>query len=262
MIFPDTPRVIYKNNPLVEVLCQLRFPSILLIDSQPPAAFQEKIRQDYPLFNENQITEFKLDIPPEVVELSKGAVPSTFRTGKAAYDFISQDQQWKVGLTRDFLALSTVQYERWEGFKNHLQGPLDAFIEAYSPTFFSRIGLRYRDVIQRSRFNLENVPWKELLEPHIAGELNTEAASAISGVVKQIQLKLPDNGGDILIQHGLIQLQNEETGYIIDSDFSISDQTEVGDALEKLDTFNQESRRLFRWCITDPLHNAMAPQPI
>ena len=50
MSFPDTPRVIYNKNPLAEVICQLRFPSILLIDAGLPAGFQERIRAMYPLF--------------------------------------------------------------------------------------------------------------------------------------------------------------------------------------------------------------------
>src|SRR5438132_1497631 len=144
MPFPDSPRVIYAKNPLIEVVCQLRFPSILRIDSELPAAFQEKIRGAYPIFRENQITDLKIDLPPEIVQLSGGAIPASWRTGKVSYDFISADEQWKVGLTREFIALTTAKYERWEDFKAHLEAPLQAFIELYSPAFFSRIGLRYR----------------------------------------------------------------------------------------------------------------------
>ena len=44
-------RVIYKNNPLERVLIQLKFPPILLIDSQEPAEFQEKIRSSFPYYD-------------------------------------------------------------------------------------------------------------------------------------------------------------------------------------------------------------------
>lgn len=263
MPFPDSPRVIYARNPLIEVLCQLRFPTILRIDSELPTAFQERIREAYPHFAENQLTELRVDLPPEVVQLSKGAIPPTLRAGKASYDFISANEQWKVVLNRDFLALSTVKYSRWEDFKAQLQGPLQAFTEIYFPAFFSRIGLRYRDVIRRSQLGLDEVPWAELLQPHIAGELASgEVASCITGVAKQIQLRLPDGAGEALMQHGFVQHQEGEICYLIDSDFSISENTEVSNAIQKLDSFNQTSRRLFRWCITERLHRAMEPRPI
>jgi len=47
---PESPRVIYASNPLVDVICQVRFPRILRIDSELPVAFQEAIRDQFPLF--------------------------------------------------------------------------------------------------------------------------------------------------------------------------------------------------------------------
>ena len=52
MPFPDSERVIYQRNPLLEVICQLRFPSILRIDSEAPAVFQERVRKEYPMYQE------------------------------------------------------------------------------------------------------------------------------------------------------------------------------------------------------------------
>ena len=48
-MFSNEPRVRYENPQLVEVICQLRFPEILTINASEPAAFQERIRRDYPL---------------------------------------------------------------------------------------------------------------------------------------------------------------------------------------------------------------------
>ena len=45
-------RAKYKNCPLVEVIFQLRFPTILSINTKQPAEFQEKIRIDYPYYDE------------------------------------------------------------------------------------------------------------------------------------------------------------------------------------------------------------------
>lgn len=263
MPFPDSPRVIYARNPLVEVVCQLRFPPILRIDSEPPSDFQEKIRHDYPLFKENQITDLKLDLPHEIVKLSGGAFPSSLRAGRAAYDFISADEYWKIGLTREFIALTTTKYEHWQDFKNHLKTPLEVFTAIYSPPFYSRIGLRYRDVIRRSALGLKNTEWSELLQPHIAGELcSSDVMENIKGIAKQTQIYLANKSGMVLIQHGLVESPEGEVCYLIDSDFSFSDRTEINHVSEKLDSFNQKSRRLFRWCISEKLHEAMEPRAI
>jgi hypothetical protein len=48
-LFPDSARVIYGKAPLTGVVCQLRFPPILRIESAPPADFQDRIREQFPL---------------------------------------------------------------------------------------------------------------------------------------------------------------------------------------------------------------------
>lgn len=267
MPFPDSSRVIYKKNPLVEVVCQLRFPRILKIDSEPPVAFQEKIRREYPVFKENIATDFKFNLPPEIEKLSEGVFPTPLQTGKKlVYDFISVDEYWKVGLTSEFISLGTLKYERWEDFKGHLEKPLQALIEIYDPAFFSRIGLRYKDLIRREELELENCKWSELLQPQIAGELMTEdIAGDIQEVAKQIRIKLSDSE-TVLLQHGLVNSEEpdgKKAYYLIDSDFSTNNKkTEIKHAIETLNNFNQQSKRLFRWCITKRLHEAMEPSPI
>ncbi|GDX40579.1 hypothetical protein LBMAG21_08710 [Armatimonadota bacterium] len=51
MPFPQTNRGIYAKNPLVEVVCQLRFPPILSINQSNLADFQSHIRDVYPLYS-------------------------------------------------------------------------------------------------------------------------------------------------------------------------------------------------------------------
>ena len=43
-------RKILRKTPLFEVICQLCFPEILIIQAQEPYAFQEAIRADYPQY--------------------------------------------------------------------------------------------------------------------------------------------------------------------------------------------------------------------
>src|SRR5205807_248863 len=112
-MFPEAPRVIFRKKPPEEVICQLRFPTILRIGAEPPATFQERIRNDYPTFQETTGAELFAGLPPEVARLVRGEL--SFGSGKA-YEFLSVDKRWTVRLDRDSLSLTTRDYERWEGF--------------------------------------------------------------------------------------------------------------------------------------------------
>lgn len=264
MPFPEVTRVLYRKNPLDEVVCQLRFPPILKIDAETPVDFQERVRRDFPNFSETSELKVELaptqevPIPPEVVaQLLKSS-------GIKNYEFSSEDENWKINLTRSFVALTTKKYQRWEEFKHKLQIPLNALIDIYSPTHFSRVGLRYMDVIQRSSLDLDDVSWDELLQPYITGILG---APQVSNFVHKFECKyeieLAD--GESVVRIITTFVETRDTGeicYKIDSDFYNSQKTPLESAMEKLDFFNVRASRLIQWCITDRLHEAMEPQPL
>ena len=261
MPFPESERVIYEINPLVEVICQLRFPAILRIDSELPAEYQERLRHLYPIFGEVPSQNVKLNLPDEIQKFLSSGSPMLSFKGRTSYDFISTDQLWKVQLNREALTLLSANYQRWEDFKEHLELPLRAFEEIYRPAFYTRIGLRYKDVIERSKLGLLDIAWSELLEPHIAAELSSpHVADDIIQCANQLTIRLGNYHAQVVINHGLVSNENNETCYLIDSDFSTEMKTEVRDATQILDYFNQQSGRLFRWCIKDRLHHAMRPQ--
>lgn len=258
-MFPRSAHVIYEQSPLAEVICQLRFPPILRISSESPAMFQEQIRGAYPLFRE-KTGPAPLSLPEglaHVLQVDLSVVPRGQN-----YDFLSEDEYWTVGLTREFIALSTTNYDTWEDFRNHLRLPLSRLVDLYSPAFFSRIGLRYRNLIRRSQVGLDESPWADLLEPHIAGELKgPEVAVKIKSAQRDILIATDVFDGDVRIRHGLVSDEKGEQCYTIDSDFFTTKRTDTGNAIEVLDEFNKIAGRLFRWCITDELHEALGPRP-
>ena len=52
-MFLECERVRYAKPQLLEVICQLRFPTILSISAKEPAEFQELIRNEYPRYSRN-----------------------------------------------------------------------------------------------------------------------------------------------------------------------------------------------------------------
>jgi uncharacterized protein (TIGR04255 family) len=149
MLFPDHQRVIYGKPVLEEVICQLRFPDILRISAEEPARFQEGIRAHYPLYEIQSQGPAMEGVPSEVAALFRRAIEKALP--RNAYDFLSDDRAWKVALASNFLALSTTSYIRWEKFREALELPFTQFCQVYEPSYLTRIGLRYRDVIIRSQ---------------------------------------------------------------------------------------------------------------
>jgi uncharacterized protein (TIGR04255 family) len=259
--FPEYQRVIYERTPLEFVICQVKFLPVLRIetDQQLMAAFQDALRADYPMFR--QVTGFSgaESTPPEVSKWLGAMVPAGFFGNLLA--FTSEDGSWEVTLTRDSLALTTKKYSRWEEFRNRLQRLIGCLQHEYTPPYFVRLGLRYRDVIRRTSLGLKDVGWSELLNSDMAGEFHSSVSTYIQHVYRQLVLKLPREAAYVTINHGLIPTI-EEPCYFFDSDFATSQRTEINDAIGILNYFNRQSGRLFRWCIANRLHEAMGPRPV
>ena len=262
MPFPDAPRVIYENNPLEQVICQIRFPTILRIITELPARFQDAIRQEYPLFDTKN--EIKLKLPPQLLE----KMPFDFlnlldASQEKAYNFTSVDEQWTISLTKDFISLTANNYIRWEEFREHLRVPFEALLSEYTPTFFSRVGLRYQNVIRRSVLGLGNTPWSELLQPYIAGPLAAPGlnSDSVENTTQIVEILLENDYGKVKIRHGFaVDKTTEEICYLVDNDFFAEKIERSEDVLDRLERFNRRARRLFHWCITPKLHEAMEPQ--
>lgn len=262
MLFPEIRRVIYKKNPLARVICQLRFPPILKIDAETPVEFQDCVRKEFPNYSEK--IELAMRPHPRVQDPIPHELLSDMlrTTGTKNYEFSSEDGQWKINLTRTFIALSTDRYEVWEDFKQKLDIPLKTLINVYSPSHFSRIGLRYRDVIQRSVLDLDGVSWTDLLQAQILGVLaDSDIGNSVQNLESVYEISLPDGESTVRISTQLTQDRNAgEVCYVIDSDFFKARKTSTNDVIGKLDYFNQHAFRLFRWCITERLHKSMEPQ--
>jgi uncharacterized protein (TIGR04255 family) len=260
MYFPESDRVIYARNPLMQVACQLRFPPILKIAQQEPFDFQDQIRAWYPLFESG-----KMPFPPEISQMAQQLnLPFL---GEVCHTFKSEDQKWQLSITKDFILLSTSAYERYEQFQGRFREVVEIFESFYQPAFYTRIGLQYQDLIVRSKLGLEDRKWSDLITEHIASELhNPEMADSIQAVTKNLVLCTEE--GQVNFNHGLVTVKEEgasqgEIAYLLDSDFYTDQKMERDEHVwNLLSKFNQSAGKLFRWSITDVLHKALEPQPV
>lgn len=257
MPFPKSDREIYINNPLEQVICQLRFPPILSISSEPPAKFQEEIRHEYPWYAQQG----PLDVPDLPVEI-RDALPSFgLAQSPISYTFENEGRTRAIQLTQDSVAVSEHRYNQWDEFRTEIERVESVLREIYAPAFYTRIGLRYRDVLDRRHYGLETVPWSELLNPDFLGVLGSEEiAQDVIQSHTQVLLTIPDvDGGQVILQHGLAVREDESPpAYVIDADFSTQNRCDHDAAFKAASKFNRWAGHLFRWVTTDYFRTAMA----
>ncbi len=259
MPFPPSNRVIYERNPLQEVICQLRFPPILEISSQEPAAFQNTIRAVYPLYERDEPgIGLPKEFPREVAALLRGSGIDAPPTHK----FLTEDSSRMISLSRDFVAVSDKQYLRWEKFREEVGRAVQAIEKVYNPSFYSRIGLRYRDVIDKSDLELADEKWDSLVKESLIGVLGTqEVGDFVQKIWTEASIKIDEvPGGAVTLRHGL---RDDPDGgnlkYVIDADFFTTAKEAMEDVFGVLDRFNKMAGYLFRWAIKEKLHRALIP---
>ena len=256
MLFSDRPRTHYEKTLAHEVICQLRFPTILSINNVEPADFQERIREDFPQYARKQDV-----LPPQIVNGKPEPQPPVTN-----YHFLSQDGRWKLNLTKDFIALSTLHYPGWEEFARQLDKPLAAFIRLYKPAYFQRVGLRYVNIFSRARLGLEGARWAELFSPAYTAPMQEAELpeDRFLNCACDLTLKLDSScqakvhaGPGVVKRNAPGVPQDPEVKVIFDMDLSMTGNTPCTLAAGALETLHGHSTRLFEGAVTDRLRDAM-----
>ncbi len=265
MRIPKTPREKYRQNPLKDVICQVRFPTILKVASEKPSEFQERVRKEFPVYGTRPDVEINLPVEFRgVMGQLAGLLP---QTGEI-YDFKTSDLSTTISLAPQFVALQTRSYSRWEDFWDYIHSALEALIEIYEPAFFERIGLRYVDVIVRSELKAipDNEPWTHLITPEVLGDLAVpELAEAITECRTASLMTLESDSEDEFLR--FVRLLGTDTAtkeqvFIIDSDFYRSARTETNVYSDVLHRLHSYSGNVFRWAITEKLRRALDGVPM
>ena len=265
MPFPASDREVYEVNPLKEVICQIRYPTILKVAAKPPFEFQDAVRGAYPLYEEKTPP---IGLPPQLQEgISQlmAALPLPLPPGLREHHFFTEDKARSISLTQEFIAVIDSNYTRWEDFRGSIEKSEDTFHKIYQPAFYQRVGLRYVDVLARDRLGMSNVPWSRLLNQSLIGMLGDDNLNnEVRELTTDVLLSIPNvEEGFVRIKHGLAtdQSSNEQV-YLIDSDFFTNRRSDSDGALYDLDIFNRFGGYLFRWATTPELRNALGGKPL
>lgn len=258
-MFSDKERCIYRNNPLGEVICQIRFPEILKIGTELPAGFQDAIRDEFPRYSS------RMEAPAPKITGIPGNLTLENQPKTVNYQFLSEDGIWRVNLTSRFISLACSRYTGWEDFAKKLDKPLAAFIRVYKPAYFERVGLRYINFISRKSLDLEGIPFRELITPSYLGLLSDEDVTENGMGRCAVDAELPIRGGCRIKLHagpGIVKRGNQqdnEVKFVLDLDLFMPGKVPVNYAAGALQTLHSQAWPIFRDAITEKLHDALDP---
>ena len=181
----------------------------------------------------------------------------------------TKDGAWKVSLTKGFIALSTTRYTRWEDFAKRLDVVLAAFIETYQPSYFSRVGLRYMNALNKDAVGLEESSWRELIAPGYLG-LMADDDSARQNFIKceqTVTATMPGGAkANIKCGPGLLRKVDNRTRqveelkvFLLDLDVFFDGKMPLGQVAGALNIVHDNAGSLFAGAVRRPLLDAMEP---
>ena len=250
-------RFFYEKPQLIEVICQLRYPTILSIEAKVPADFQDTVREHFPRYT------CQVENPPA------GSNAQSTRN----HTFLTEDGATKLSLTKNFIALSTMRYRDWEDFAGTLDEPLGQFIRIYRPAYFERVGLRYVNGVSRDKLDLRGTRWNDLFQPQYLGVLDDDGIdeASVSKCATEVERKLDErcnlklHAGPGLINrtvrtaNGVQTIREPETRFIFDQDLYAAGNIKLPAVMDTLEELHDHADRIFSDAITDVLHDAMEP---
>ena len=225
----------YKRNFLRQAVCELRFPTLLeLGDSRPPASLVSALRKEYP----------HLELANEV----------TLGIGVANHDssnthiFRSAKMTWSVSIKQSALTIETTAYTEYENLKERVLRAVDAASKVIDSDFFTRIGLRYVNVIDTGGDD----PADGWINPVLVAPLRAGCFSGVQEYAGKLQLAAIDGG--CLLQHGIRIKPQQRPGetifpeYLLDID-TYRNEVALSDTAKALDLMHAQAFDFFDWAI-------------
>ncbi len=234
-LFPLAPEVAggYERNFIQQAVCELRFPTLMSLgESKPPAPFVSALRKRFPIIETlNEMT----------------VVPGEKSISGHSHQLMTTKQTWIVRLKENAISIETSRYTAFSEFRDQVKEVVSAAIPVIDSDFFTRIGLRYINIVKTDQTHIT-----EWINPKLIGPLDHQGFTLISEYTGRLAMGADDGG--CLLQHGMrnkpgINTPTDVTpDYLIDVD---AYRTEVpATSVESaLNSIHRQGFSLFRWAL-------------
>jgi uncharacterized protein (TIGR04255 family) len=237
---PPASRARFATNFIRLAVCELRFPTLLELETHAPVAFQKAIRRDYPVYEDRREVRLNASGPDQP---------------NRAHTFYSKNRRWTVAVRQASLALETSQYETFDKMKERVENLLPAAEKLADSAFFTRIGLRYINVLPVDANGVDGWVNDELVGPLARGTFGTvgEYSQHIRGATRL---------GGFLFRHGMgLDATEGRSKYVLDLDFYRED-VEPNEVLSTLRGLHDDLFALFSWSLGDKARAHLGPSTL
>jgi uncharacterized protein (TIGR04255 family) len=240
LTLPHVDSVTYAYNFIRVAVCELRFPELPSLDSPALIEVLQHLRTDYPLH-----------LRPESIKVELGKV----ETAPAKHLFKSRDEEWTVALTASSISVETSRYGTFEQLKGRITKVL-AWTKGFRDAdFFTRVGLRYVNVIPFVDRVVDVTDW---VNPALVQPLADGVYGTSSVFVQQVEGIA--NPGRYIFKHGFIPNAGAPNAgspaYVFDIDlYDVS--VEADRVMRLVEGLHSQSFDLFSWAIGPATRESM-----
>ena len=146
---------------------------------------------------------------------------------------------------------------------------LAAFIETYQPSYFSRVGLRYMNALNKDAVGLEESSWRELIAPGYLGLMGDDDSARQNFIKCEQTVTATMPGGakaNIKCGPGLLRKVDNRTRqveelkvFLLDLDVFFDGKMPLGQVAGALNIVHDNAGSLFAGAVRRPLLDAMEP---
>ncbi len=220
----------FERNFIRQVVCELRFPTNFDLDGvRPPLEFAKALRKEYPNYEARN-----------EVNMGLGGVAKA-----NLHAFSSKGMRWTVTIRASVISIETTQYSSYRDFQDRIASVVHAARKVIDSDFFTRIGLRYINVVP---YDSDEI--KDWINPDLVGPLGDGVYGSVQEYSQRVIGSI-EGGGNYLFQHGVGMPDGVNArGYALDLDFSEND-VSVEDAVSVAEKLHRYQFSMFMWALGD-----------
>lgn len=223
---PVVKSVKFPKNFLRTVVCELRFPTLLEFEPKAPRELQRATRKQFPVYDKQQN-----------VSLSPGALEAA-----DVHLFRSKSGIESVALRPSAVALETSRYSTFGPFLEMIRLVHGASLSFIDSDFFTRVGLRYINVLPAPADHLEGWLNEDLVKPLIEGVFGDV-------MIYRQEIRGTSQAGRYSFRHAIHDEEKSLTrSYVLDFDF-YAETVEADEVIALLESLHEECYSFFRWAI-------------
>jgi uncharacterized protein (TIGR04255 family) len=228
---PQAERVRFERNTIRQVFCELRFPTLPDLEKSLPRNFLKKIGKEYPGY------EHGMGLKIGITDKGMEQIP------QGTHRLHTRKRDRTIWVRTSSFGVETREYLDFETFHKQITTVMEGLTPCLDTDFFTRVGLRYLNIIPTDPGDINGWVNEVLLGP-LATDVLGEVVQHWCETRGQTAL------GGYTLRHGVSGIEGEGRRYILDTDF-FSEGVEVDDVSTHLLTFNDLNFALFNWAIGD-----------